>query len=519
MMIRLQNYDVKIVYKKGKEMYLADTLSRAYPFSVTTQETVFDRVNMVSFLPIRQERLVQIRNATEQDESLQMLRSVILQGWPENKNMLPTQVTPYFNHRDEISVQDGLIFRGERVIIPHSMRREMMNRIHSSHIGIDGCLRRARECLYWPGLTSDLKNHISSCEICRSFETSQPKETLMSHEIPHRPWQKVASDLFTFRNEEYLVTVDYYSDYYELDKLPNTKSLTVIRATKCHFARHGIPETLVSDNGPQYISDDFAAFAKEWDFDHVTISPHHSRANGKVESAVKKAKNILRKSDKAHSDTYLALLDQRNTPTQGMGSSPVQRLMNRRTRTLLPTKANLLQPRAVNPAQERGTMEQKQLRHAMYYNRNARDLKPLEEGDVVRMKPFTLGQKEWRKAVVSRRLDERSYEVETAEATYRRNRMHLKKTNEPSFDRRPTEQCTTSCGPVKTSSAPCDSPSQKPLMSNVTKPVQSPHHEQSPVRPALPAPSVKSQTLNTVPLRSSSGRTIKPPAYLSDYTT
>ena len=204
MMIRLQSYDIDIVYQKGKEMYLADTLSRAYlPSDSTTRETVFDKVNMVSFLPIRQERLTQIRSATEQDESLQMLRSVILQGWPETKDQIPVQITPYFNLRDELSVQDGLIFRGERVVVPHSLRRDMSNRIHSSHIGIDGCLRRARDCLYWPGMTSDITNHISSCEICRSFETAQNKETLMSHEIPQRPWQKVASDLFTYHNEEY----------------------------------------------------------------------------------------------------------------------------------------------------------------------------------------------------------------------------------------------------------------------------------------------------------------------------
>ena len=146
----------------------------------------------------------------------------------------------------------------------------------------------------------------------------------MSHEVPQRPWQKVGSDLFTLNNCDYLVTVDYYSDYYELDKLPSTKVANVIKATKSHFARHGIPEQLISDNGPQYISGEFTLSAREWDFEHKPVDPYNSQTNGKVESVVKKAKKIPRKPKKSNSDAFLALSDQRNTPTHDIGSSPVQ---------------------------------------------------------------------------------------------------------------------------------------------------------------------------------------------------
>jgi transposase InsO family protein len=499
MMIRLQDYDITVVYCKGKEMYLADTLSRAHPpTTAVTEETIFDQVNMVSFLPIREERLAKIREATEQDESLQLLQKVIIKGWPDNKNQIPAQVTPYFNFRDELSVQDGLIFRGERLVIPHRIRKDMMTRIHSSHIGIEGCLRRARISLYWPGMSSEVKQYISSCETCRTYEVSQSKETLMSHELPRRPWQKVASDLFTYDNNNYLVTVDYYSDFYELDKMPNTRSSTVIKATKSHFARYGIPEQLISDNGPQYISAEYDTFAKVWDFEHVVTSPYNSKANGKVEAAVKKAKRILRKSTSSNGDTYLAILDQRNTPTQGLESSPVQRLMNRRTRTLLPTAASLLLPRNVNTEYEREKMTKKQLVQAKYYNRKAHDLPVLDEGDVVRMKPFILGEKKWRKAVVTNRLDERSYEVQTPDATYRRNRMHLKKTAEPP--------------PVDTDYVPdrhTDRHAASPL----------PRSEPE-VTPTVASPTVPNMTTPTkTPMKTRSGRVVRPPAYLKNYVT
>ena len=160
------------------------------------------------------------------------------------------------------------------------------------------------------------------CAICRTYKTKQPKETLISHENSQRPWQKIESDVFTLNNCDYLV--DYYSDYLELDKLLNAKVANVIKLTKSHFVHQGIPEQPTSDNGLQYISDEFNLFARAWDFQHKLVDPYNSQANGKVESAVNKAKRIPRKSKKSNKDAFLALLDQCNTPSQDIGSTPVQ---------------------------------------------------------------------------------------------------------------------------------------------------------------------------------------------------
>ena len=123
--------------------------------------------------------------------------------------------------------------------------------------------------------------------------------------------------------KSYLVTVDYFSDFFELDHLRSTSSVYVINKLKGHFARHGIPEQLVTDNGSQFVSRDFLKFSQEWDFEHRTSSPHHSQSNGKVESAVKQAKKILFKCSKAGLEAFLALLDHRNTPPSSMQISPV----------------------------------------------------------------------------------------------------------------------------------------------------------------------------------------------------
>ena len=137
----------------------------------------------------------------------------------------------------------------------------------------------------------------------------------------------------------------------------------------------------------------------------------------KVEVAVKSAKLLLLKNTKGGDDFHLGFVAERNIPSQGIGSSPVQRLINRRTRTLLPTTGNLLEPRNLNTGHERERSWKMQKRQALYYNTSAHDLPTLGEGDTARIKPFIQGQKEWKKGMIVERLDERSYEVETADGS------------------------------------------------------------------------------------------------------
>ena len=140
MMIRLQKYDLEVRYERGNKMFLADTLSRAYLPSCTQVESEFETINMMNYLPISEARLLQIQRETEKDESLQALKAVIQQGWHEDKSALPPVVSPYFNMRDKMSVQDELIFKGERVVVPKAARGELLRRIHNSHLGVNGCL-------------------------------------------------------------------------------------------------------------------------------------------------------------------------------------------------------------------------------------------------------------------------------------------------------------------------------------------------------------------------------------------
>lgn len=427
MMMRIQKYDVDVVYLPGKDMVLADTLSRAYLPECSSHGSVeaeIETINMIQHVPIAADTLSSIRSATKEDATLQILIETMQKGWPKDKAMTAKEIRAYFSFQDELSHQDGVVFRGERVVIPDALRRDITCRLHASHLGIDGCVRRARDGVYWPGINDQIKTYVNKCDICRSVDYKQQKETLISHEMPKRPWAKVGTDLFTFDNKDYLITVDYHSNFWEIDYLSDTKSTTVIKKLKAHFARQGIPDVVISDNGPQYSSQEFKRFSERWEFLHKTSSPGHPQSNGKAESAVKTAKRLLLKAKMAGQDPYLALLDHRNAPSQGPDSSPAQRLLSRRTRTLLPTKASLLQPKV---QQEEQSLKRKQERQCAYYNRSARDLDKLKPGDCVRIQPFE-PHTQWRLGTVQKIVDARSYDIKLQSGgVLRRNRKHLRR--------------------------------------------------------------------------------------------
>ena len=189
-----------------------------------------------------------------------------------------------------------------------------------------------------------------------------------------------------------------------------------------------VPNRVVSDNGPPYNSKEFAEFSKEYEFEHKTSSPRYPQSNGKAENAVKIAKNILQKAIYARLDPNLALLAYRNTPTEGVGSSPAQRLFGRRTRTLLPTSDKLVKPKTERHTQKK--LEGRKNREKCYYDRGAKDLKELKPGDVVKIK-MQDKHKEWVKAKVTEKVDPRSYAVRTEDGMlYRRNRRHAMETKE-----------------------------------------------------------------------------------------
>ena len=221
-------------------------------------------------------------------------------------------------------------------------------------------------------MSTQIKDYISKYDICCTHQSAQTSEILISHHVPDRPWAKVGTDLFECNDRDYLVTVDSNSSFFEIDRLHSKTAAAIIPKLKQQFARHGIPDMVVSDNGPPYNSHEFKEFAAKYDFYHITSSPGYAPSNRKAESAVKIAKKLMIKAKEAGTDQYLALLDYHNIPTEGMNSSPALRLLGRRTKTTLPTAKELLMPKTITNTLKK--LGEKRMKQATYYNRNAKDI-------------------------------------------------------------------------------------------------------------------------------------------------
>ena len=506
MMLRLQRFNIEVKYKPGAQMYVADHLSRA---SLADNKEMKDSFQVFAFeletltpfdsIKVAPERLSQLQRCTAQDLVLQTLKTTVLTGWPERRDECPVQIRDYWNYREEISLHNGILFKSQRVIVPKAMRSEILSRIHSSHQGVASCLRKAKDIVFWPGMKSEVKALVERCPVCGEFQAKNASQPMQSHQIPDRPWSKVATDLFTLSGKNYITVVDYFSDFVEVSELEGTTSHAVIQVLKEQFSRHGIPDTVVSDNGSQFSSQEFHEFSLAWEFNHVTSSPHHPRSNGKAESSVKAVKQLFKKAERDGKDPWLALLDYRNTPTEGINASPAQRLMSRRTRTLLPTASSLLRPEV--SAQSTEKLERKRQKAKFYHDRHAKQLPELEIGQEIRIQPLRKNQT-WKQATCIEKLSDRSYVVKSGNEVLRRNRQFLR----PAAELSPPEKQNT-----KAQEEPELTQKEKPMVPKLPSEPASPKQDSVDGTVAIETKVPLSASLKT------RTRTVRPPARFKDF--
>ena len=221
-----------------------------------------------------------------------------------------------------------------------------------------------------------MMSNFSTC----AKDRPEPKEPLMSSSFPSRPWEKLAADLFELDGKVYLIVFDYYSRWFEIKKLDDQSSSRVISILKELLSIHGIPDIVVSDNGPQFSSDAFPLFATEYDFVHVTNSPKYPRAYGEGERTVRTVKAQLHKNE----DPYTAILAHRSTPLQN-GLSPSELLMGRRLRTKVPAMPSVLKPKVQDTDQQRVQLREDEYRSKQQIHHDkrhqARALPPLTTGE------------------------------------------------------------------------------------------------------------------------------------------
>ena len=347
--MKIQQYNVQIHYKTGSTMHIADTLSRAYlPTNQGQQE--FEQINYANEIAVRPDRLERIKMETEKDPALSKLINFIINGWPQHSD-IPSSILPYSNFKEDLSVSDGIIFKGDKIVVPVTCRLEMKKALHASHRATDACIRRAHQLLYWPAMNSDIKQFIQNCFSCQAYAPANQREPLIPHPVPSHAWNRIGVDIFYFKTAKYLIVVDHLTDYFEIERLDNETTETVISKLKQQFARYGIPLILISDNGPCLKSYQFKKFSQSYDFQHQFSSAYHQQANGKAENAVKQAKNLLKKSSEERTDPFIGLLELRNTPDPHTGLSPAKKFHCRMLRSTIPAPASKLKkgPASITP--------------------------------------------------------------------------------------------------------------------------------------------------------------------------
>ena len=185
----LQKYNFDVNYTPGKLMHVSDALSRN-PLDdcepeLSEEELELNIYNVISALPVSDSKLKKLQFETAKDSTLQKFMHYVMKGWPDHRDSLEYDVKPYFSVRDEITVAQNLLLKGDRIIVPSSIHANIRSLVHQGHPGIERCKARARSSVYWPGLSQEINDLVSNCGICQEFRNYQSRETLLPHEVPN----------------------------------------------------------------------------------------------------------------------------------------------------------------------------------------------------------------------------------------------------------------------------------------------------------------------------------------------
>ena len=337
----LQNYDYNIVYRNTKEHANADVMSR-FPkkvihvdepneceeaFSLTMEDALIDAK--------------EVARETSKDIILSKIAMYIVDGWPEKIDKDHKEMKAMYDRKNQLTTEKRCITWGNRVIIPHKLRAEVLKMLHLTHVGMTGMKSLARSYVWWPGIDQDIEILVKACASCQKHGKKLPKVIDHPWVKSTRPWQRVHVDFAgEFQNNYWLLMYDTYSKWPEVIKMShNTTAPATIKAMRRVFSRTGVPWVLVSDNGPQFISEEFKNFLKKNQIRHVLCPSYSPRSNGSCERFVQSFKSAMKKMYEKSKDLDLNLANflmaYRNTPHSVTKQPPAVMMYGRTLRSKL----------------------------------------------------------------------------------------------------------------------------------------------------------------------------------------
>ena len=359
MLLQLQKYDMKIEYKPGSEMLLADALSRC-PARYNQEIKLDLRVDYIAFMSAWIETL---RETTCEDPVLSMVYQLVQHGWPKERRRVPNVAKYFWDFRDKLSTDEGLLLKGPSLIIPAALRESYLQRLHEGHLSASKTILNARQHMFWPGIEADIKDYTRRCQVC--IKRSRPaREPLQPHEIPDGPWQKLGMDFFDLKGKCYIIICDYFS------KFPFMFSCkTSWGSLKDHlidlFSNKGFPKEIISDNGSPSNSQEFADYLFSHGVKHTTSSPHYPQSNGFIERHIQTVKNLLYKAMDAGTRSFQKVLSElRATKIGNDLPSPAEILHGRSLITG--------EPVTVDYAKVKAVLVGRQIKDSQQYNKSHR---------------------------------------------------------------------------------------------------------------------------------------------------
>ena len=276
-------------------------------------------------LKARSDSLNKLCIATKEDNELVLLKHDITNGWPNSIKEVPHKIQVYWIFREELTIEDALVLKGTRIVIPKSKHKQVLTMIHKGHLDLGKCKLQCKYTVYWPGINEQLEKLVQNCKLCLKYskaKSKQPANMSLGQEILIHPWMKIVTDIFHFDGDSYLLIVNYMSRFPVVCKLTSTTAQQVVSQMKLIFSEYGWPETIGPDNRPYYSVKAFMKLITDYSVNHITHFPHYPQSNGLAEKYVQIVKYLFYKTQEEGTDFYKSLMIYRNTPLSNKLQSP-----------------------------------------------------------------------------------------------------------------------------------------------------------------------------------------------------
>lgn len=399
----LMAYNYEIEYRQSADHANADALSRlpSKDRDGTAEEGQIFYFSVMEDLPVKAN---DIAHSTNKDPLLSRIRELTLNGWPSH--VKEESLKPFFQRKTELSVEQGCVLWGMRVIVPPSLRQKLLYDLHQGHPGMCRMKALARSYMWWPCLDKDIEKTVQECTACQTVRQLPAAAPLHCWKWPTRVWQRIHIDFCEKDKQYFLVLVDSHSKWLEVVPMATTTSAKTIEVLRSIFASYGLPEEVVSDNGPQFTSSEFKQFLRGNGIKQTLVPAYHPASNGAAERSVQTVKSSLMKQVLADEGSVTLqhklanfLLMYRSTPHTVTGVSPAELFLKRQVRT----RFSLLKPSLAENVEKKQQMQKK------YHDNRRNKLRVLTDGDQVRVRNFREGKEKWIRGRVVKRLGPVSY--------------------------------------------------------------------------------------------------------------